>query len=302
MSKSDIHGYITFGWVATIVGLLLFGALGNSYLSSKHQSSYYIAKCAEKHSDSPFATSYFMPADNEKKSKDSDGEFPNQPDWCDLAAQQSVAENTVGLHLAAWSGVLSGFAGIILLILNLAESRAVSVAAIESNALTRLEQRPWVTLRRDIAAHFIVNEIEKPFGEYTHHATLAWNYYLENVGKTPAFGSTVETDIFPAKSIHEGLAAFEKFAKKTSVKTIEGDHCIFQGEKLDYDKNYSARLISIPTDFDPYFFLFVSLIYRSHDGTICGYEGRCLSIGFDKNFVGPWSANLLEHSKNRRMT
>jgi hypothetical protein len=90
MSEGDGHGYITFGWIATIIGLLLFGALGNSYLSSKHQSSYYIAKCAAEHPDSPFATSYFSPAENKKISQHSNDKLPNQPDWCDLAAQQSV--------------------------------------------------------------------------------------------------------------------------------------------------------------------------------------------------------------------
>lgn len=129
MFSSDGHGYITFGWIATIIGLLLFGALGNSYTSSEYQSSYYKQRCAKIYSDSPFATAYLVPSLPQPEPSQSNEELPDQPDWCDLAAQQKMAEDTAGMHLAAWAGVMSGLAGVLLLVWTLVETRnSVAVA------------------------------------------------------------------------------------------------------------------------------------------------------------------------------
>lgn len=138
MSSSDGHGYITFGWIATIIGLLLFGAIGTLYTSSENQSSYYKQRCAQIYPDSPFATAYLVPSLPQPESSQGNEELPDQPDWCDLAAQQKMAEDTAGMHLAAWAGVMSGLAGIWLLIWTLVETRrSVAVAREMGEAQSR---------------------------------------------------------------------------------------------------------------------------------------------------------------------
>jgi hypothetical protein len=111
MSDSNIHGYITFGWVATIIGLLLFGALGNSYSTLGFQSSYYAVKCGQQNPGSPFASGYSA-SHKSKLIEKFESSIPTEKrDWCDLAAQQSMAEDTEGMHIAAWGGVVVGALG-----------------------------------------------------------------------------------------------------------------------------------------------------------------------------------------------
>jgi hypothetical protein len=147
MSDGNRYDFITFGWIATIIGLLLFGALGSSYRSGEHQSSYYAERCAREHPDSPMASIYPNPAGDKKTDNDHE-ELPKQPDWCDLAAQHSVAESTTGMHWAAWAGVASGIGGIFIIWQTLVANSAAVAQASRANDIAErtsvAERRAWL--------------------------------------------------------------------------------------------------------------------------------------------------------------
>lgn len=114
MYDGDRHGYITFGWVATIIGVLLFFAILESKHSDAQKSAEYAYKCAEQHKSytPPAADVTTHPGDAIEA--DSAKDEQADTDWCDLAAQQSMAESTNWMNWAAWAGVIFTVAGVFL--------------------------------------------------------------------------------------------------------------------------------------------------------------------------------------------
>ena len=183
MHDSGGHDYITFGWIATIIGLLLFGALGQSYSTSKHQSSYYAQRCAQQYPDSPLAASRIHPSSGEPEAQPADNSQKPQPDWCDLAAQQAVAEDTAGMHWASWAGVVFTVIGIFFIWRTLnANTEAVEQARV-ANQIARdaneAQLRAYL-LVKTIFADFIFNPTT---AEITG---ITIKLVVRNGGQTPA--------------------------------------------------------------------------------------------------------------------
>ena len=129
MSNGDQHGYITFGWIATIVGALLLSAMWKSNITSENQSSYYAEKCAQKYPDSPIGSAFTSAAESKAPASQGDKEKEDKTDWCDLAAQQSVAEDTAGVHYAAWVALLFTIVGVFLVWTTFNATREANVIA-----------------------------------------------------------------------------------------------------------------------------------------------------------------------------
>jgi hypothetical protein len=187
MSSGDGHGYITFGWVATICYLLLFAAIQHSQRPAIYQSTYYQEKCAGTYPDSPIASIYAVPDHPEPEPDQSDTELSGQPDWCDLAAQQGMAEDTASMRRVAWFGFFSGVAGIWLLIWTLRENRRISEATLEANRIAKkafiAQNRPWVSIKS-----IEIADVRLWLGGAIpdNRISISYRFTLENTGPSPA--------------------------------------------------------------------------------------------------------------------
>ncbi|WP_181172930.1 hypothetical protein [Mesorhizobium sp. B2-7-3] len=182
MPDGGRHDYVTFGWIATIIGLLLFGALGQSYTTSKHQSSYYAQRCAQQYPDSPFAAASVHPFTGKPEAQPPDNGQNAQPDWCDLAAQQSVAEDTTGMHWASWAGVVFTVIGIFFIWRTLnANTAAVEQARTANDIAGRSNE---AQLRAYLAVQSI--EIIQTGSEWMPNIRIKF----KNFGQTPAYDLT----------------------------------------------------------------------------------------------------------------
>ncbi|MCC0035958.1 MAG: hypothetical protein H6887_11945 [Hoeflea sp.] len=174
MSSSDEHGYITFGWIATICFLLLFAATEESQRATVYQSSYYQEQCANQHPDSPLGAAFGVSDFGEPKSQKGNAELDTEPDWCDLAAQQSVAEDTARMRRIAWYGFFTGVAGVTLLIWTLMETRNSVAVARE---MGQKQTRAYLALKLEA-----VTPPQAVHGDYPQAFTLV----LRNTGQSPA--------------------------------------------------------------------------------------------------------------------
>lgn len=171
MYDSNRHGYITFGWVATIIFALLAGAVYHSQYTRIEQSTEYANKCAKQNqSDAAPSANVASPAGDQETS-DGDDSNKRQPDWCDLAAQQSMAESTRGMHWAAWATVaFTGFGAFLIWRTLLATQDTV----IETRRIGERQVRAYV--------HLVRVELEHADDEYAP----AVNVIYKNFGQSPA--------------------------------------------------------------------------------------------------------------------
>jgi hypothetical protein len=183
MHDSVRHGYITFGWVATIVCVLLFGLLGKSYVTSEYNSSYYAEKCAGQYHDSSSPLSSVTPSSSDFETRKPKTEKENEPNWCDLAAQHSVAESTIWTKWAAWTSVIFTAIGVFLIWRTLIEAGKTTNAAISaSNAA-------WDTLQetKKIGAAQTRAFLNCKGGEFKFtDRTIEFLIDVENFGSTPS--------------------------------------------------------------------------------------------------------------------
>nr|WIE89293.1 hypothetical protein P9270_017105 [Mesorhizobium sp. WSM4875] len=150
MSNNNGHDYITFGWTATIIGLLLFGALLDSHKPDKYQSSYYARKCAERYGDSPFSAARIHSKSGDPITEKTDDKSEANTDWCDLAAQQSVAEDTTNMYRISLFGLITTAIGIFLIWQTLEANRkstdAAWAAVNHAEKTSRLELRAYLAV------------------------------------------------------------------------------------------------------------------------------------------------------------
>jgi hypothetical protein len=199
MSTGDGHGYITFGWIGTIVGLLLFGALAKSYNSSEYYGSKYSQKCAEQHKAEAPSSPNITPATGDQKAGNGDNQENPDTNWCDLAAQYHMAESAMWANRAAWSSFAFTVVGVFLVWRTLVEANKTTRAAIagavaaelattEARAANRIareiseaQTRPWICFK-DIqinnASNISVDGVDVGRGYQI-------NVFFENYGQTP---------------------------------------------------------------------------------------------------------------------
>ncbi len=146
MSDSGEHGYITFGWIATIIGVLLFFAILESKHSDAQKSAEYAYKCAQQYKRSTTPTSNINTLTSDQVEPKSTKIQENKPDWCDLAAQQSMAESTQWMNWATWATVIFTGAGIFLIWLTLREAQRTTRAAIGATNAAITANRAWMKL------------------------------------------------------------------------------------------------------------------------------------------------------------
>lgn len=168
MSDRNKHDYITFGWIATIVFVLLSGSLYNSQYTRPPISAEYTVKCAEQYKLAA-ANSDNLP--NNHKIAKQNRNFERQINWCDLAAQQSMAESTRGVHWAAWFTVIFTCLGAYLLWQTLLSTQDV---VAETRRIGEAQTRAYLTIDDGVV---FPNQSQ---------TFLSYKLKLKNTGSSPA--------------------------------------------------------------------------------------------------------------------
>lgn len=217
-----------------------------------------------------------------------------------------TADDTLAQWLMAIFGIVATGASIyaVLLLRDTLEASVKAVlAANETNAIMRAEQRPWVTLRRNVDCKFSFIEIDpaSPKGElFRFNTILEWDYDLENAGKSPAFGVKTRQKIICTDSIYNARIQLERFVNAIDARwETRAQNVIFPGETGKMRPSTIWTAVDFAGEGRPVFFLLFALAYRSQETDVTGLEARLLAIDFDHTKQGPWPAKLLEFSDAR---
>ena len=100
----------------------------------------------------------------------------DEPDWCDLAAQHSMANSTYWMNVAAWVGVVVGCGGLFLIFRTL---RATQDTLVEAEKTTEIARRH---LRQEFAPYVVI--LDGKLSPTPNGFNLQFN--LSNIGKSPA--------------------------------------------------------------------------------------------------------------------
>ncbi|WP_376704641.1 hypothetical protein RQ479_07760 [Mesorhizobium sp. ISC25] len=184
----DRYDFITFGWIATIIGLLLFGSLLDSQKSIENQSSYYARKCAARYSDSPFSTTYVHPKSSNQKTEKANDSSETNTDWCDLAAQQSVAEDTTSMYRINLFGLIASGVGIFFIWRTLKANQFATKAAIQAANTATAAANAAIAAERPYV--FLWMTKRDPFDG---KKLLGINF--KNFGRTPGFVTRIQYDV-----------------------------------------------------------------------------------------------------------
>jgi hypothetical protein len=209
MHDSDHHKYITFGWVATIIGLLLFGLLENSHLTREDQSSYYAEQCAQQHPNSPLGITYL----DTKNGSIQEGE---NIDWCNLATAQSVAEDTASMRRAAWLGLSFTVFGAVLIGLTYAVTK-------DSNGIaerdTKLSHYPRFKITRCII--YAGNNVDN-IPTFSPSESISGSAFAVNYGRYPATVDSSDIELVWAKGGNLPMSyAYNRMQKVNSFNQLQ---------------------------------------------------------------------------------
>jgi len=168
-------------------------------------------------------------------------------------------------------------------------------AANEANTIVRAEQRPWVTMVREVDCEVQISD----WG-----LAVEWVYSLVNKGKSPAYDVAVSCKAIRRPHLQlmpEEIRAFAEASilRRPSYKT----KIIFPGETVDYGSPYKfsgAYTSGKDIVAQGYPMLLVCITYR------LGIDSRSMGadaymFGFDPDGVssGPVKAKMLGHSNAR---
>lgn len=179
-------------------------------------------------------------------------------------------------------------------------------AAIDANKILRNEQRPWVTIDRDIRCEFSDHNAT--------HCRFAWNFNFINKGKTPAYNISRNIKIIKAENISEIWSELDEFVGhcvgKHGVNVVP---ILFPGEMTQFIKYKSSLSQTYKTTRDnkgiikpevvtgDYFGLLFCVTYQLglDENAPMGLEARAFNIRDDSTTIGPWRHKLLEFTSNR---
>jgi len=224
----------------------------------------------------------------------------------DLAAQKSMANYAKWLLMVTAIGTIVATIGLYAVWKTLKETaRSVNVANT-ANQIMREEQRPWVTLERDLFCDFA--DLHGIKGR------LAWNYNLVNKGKTPAYSVRVHTKVVKSEFFSSALAEVDAFTEEAISRHKRGHLSIlFPNEKTNFVRfrHFSANHYNASRDADGIWQQ--KKVKGEHYGFICcityrlglapdspiGVETRVLSLVDQKEVIGPWRHKMLEMTTER---
>ncbi|MGB3831359.1 MAG: hypothetical protein WA975_05810 [Mesorhizobium sp.] len=181
--------------------------------------------------------------------------------------------------------------------------RSTLEAATHANQIMRAEQRPWLTLRREITCDFNVKEIDSSSAKgkiYRFHTYLRWRFKIKNMGKSPAFGVKLKPKIIAAESVWQAQGMFRQFVSTLDHSSeTQSEYTIFPEEDDGFGFGEMVTAVEYDSEVEATFYLLVAIVYRSQENDIVGIEARLLQITFDHRVFGPWRPKLLEHTTDR---
>lgn len=170
-------------------------------------------------------------------------------------------------------------------------------AATAANDIMRHEQRPWVTIRRDVACEFT---------DHGFRCNLYWNHQFENLGKTPAFDIRLVSRVLRRRAVSYLRSDLNNFVSEEislqEERRLTDEAILFPGETTQYWKYASGGGFTIDQsdhkDGDVY--VMTVLTYRMHDDISkpLGVEGRVFAIR-EKAHMGPFQHEMLEFGTMR---
>ena len=182
MPDSNRHGYITFGWIATIVGAVLFFAILNSQYSSAQKSAEYAYKCAEQYKRLTSAPADVAASTGHQEGDNRTDKDQPDTDWCDLAAQQSMAESTYSMNIAAWATVIFTGVGAFLIWRTLI---ATQDTVAETRRIGEAQVRAYLGVERI--------ELSRLRPKRGHPANFKVEFHIKNFGQSMAKAVSVKT-------------------------------------------------------------------------------------------------------------
>lgn len=215
--------------------------------------------------------------------------------------------------LAQWFMVLFTIIATVVLVLTLRSANKTNVAAIkasnaalEANDIMLQEQRPWVTLTRDVNCEFSDDD--------GYGGALAWNYNFINKGKTPAYNVKVDIKLFRSNNFMECLGEAQSFSDQCVQNSgTGGTPILFPGEETEFTRfnsyflmayeigpDESGAVAKLVKDGDKYSAL-VCVTYRTGVSAKAptGVETSAYSIQVGDDDMGPWRHKLIEWSSRR---
>jgi hypothetical protein len=279
-----------------IIGLVGF-AIHGSYGVSEKRSSYYYERCADISGDG-------LSTDQLQRNG------MDTSDWCNLAAQESAAEAANASARAAWATAGITVLGLILLGYTLFYTRRTldqtakaARAAVQANSLIQNQQRPWLTIRRELNGLLAVTTVAEgtPKGKkWPAAACLVWNYDPENVGQTPAFGLFTKQKLVCTETFFDRAALFEEFWRNIDLSYVtDAQNTVFPGERKPYMPSQLGGVLENVPSTKTHLWLFFAIGYRSSARDIYGLEARLFEVSTDFRTLGPWSVVLREDSQSR---
>jgi hypothetical protein len=174
-------------------------------------------------------------------------------------------------------------------------------AARETNAIMRQEQRPWVTIERDVNCNFL--------DQGGFQGELCWNYNFVNKGKTPAYSIRSNTHIIKSVGRPDYAVEIERFAEACLAKHRDGGTpVIFPGETTKNKRftSFSMNTYQRPqrekvvVEGDSFAVLFC-LTYRTGlaENAPIGIEASVFIVDETVGEFGPWRHKMLEYSALR---
>ena len=210
MSNGYRDGTVLFGFAlgaSLCLNAFLWLPVGYKWFSENtrsHKYEYAAERCAQQHPEYALGSLPVLdgneaqpaPAQQGQGEKGQDAPEGQQPDWCDLAAQQSMADSTVWIMVAALVGIVLTVVGVGLIWRTLfytretlKEAQSATEAALEAEQTTRkvgiFQLRAYVNIYKVRMLRFNPGEI------------FTVQCELRNDGQTPANNIRFAASIVP---------------------------------------------------------------------------------------------------------
>lgn len=219
----------------------------------------------------------------------------------DLDAQREMANWAEGMLWAtvAVGSITAGVTGLGVWYVaqTLSATSATLAAANKANEIMRDEQRPWVSLSRDVECDLF----ESSWG-----VRVAWNYNLENFGRSPAHQirlkcKAVRTDYL--SGLGEELEALVQ--SEIGQSRLTDTPVLFPGKKTEnwrYHSDFGLSFTPHKEDVSGHHtIVLICLTYRHGTSTDAetGVEARVMGFEERKDTIGPFGHKMLEYANFR---
>lgn len=215
----------------------------------------------------------------------------------DLNAQREMAKYASLMFWATIFAAIIGGIGVFFVYQTLSAAR-------EMNKIVLLEQRPWVTIKRELDGILTLLPFDEPAfagtSNYEGWANLVWQFKQINVGKSPAFGIYTKQKLVCVSNDYEVKAGLEDFVNDPRIrgKTKHKD-TVFPGEAPNSITSNIQEYISQMPAKSNFLVLYHGVFYRSLQSEIEGIEARAIFVEYNSRTLGPWPVKLMEMSRYR---